>query len=405
MINQLQTPTNLTPSPLTSTQHELPTTRVEISASAFNANVALYKKLIGNGHLAPVIKSNAYGHGIMEIGQLCEQNSNVSWLCLTSISEALKLRAAGITKPILLLFIETFDQELLEAAALHNIDFMVYDTIVLHMLNTIGKKIGKQIFVHLKVETGLSRFGVTHKEFSTCLETLKQCPALVLRALATHCAETAAQNKEFTLKQLAAFNEFIALLTAKNIFPPLYHALNTAGTTGFEYGVQNFFRVGAGIYGLWPSAENKAATLAQYPDFNLQSVLSWKTEVINIKTVPEGSFISYDRTYATKRETKLALLPIGYYEGYDRRLSANGPDHAPHIEIRGKFAPVLGRVCMNVTIVDITDIEGVQLRDQATIIGTHAPADVYTLAARIGSFNPREITTRIAPHIARIVVP
>lgn len=370
---------------------------IEINSTAFAHNVSQYKNVIGNRFLAPVIKSNAYGHGMLQIAQLCEQNPNVSWMCLASLSDALTLRENGIQKPLLVM--STIDTNPALAIG-KNIEFIITHEELAYDLHEIAKK-GNSVFnVHVKIDTGLSRLGVFPERAVSFVKELLVMPHLNVHGICTHYAETQKEDQSYALYQLEQFYAVIDKLEAENITIPFIHASNSAATTTLNLERCNLFRIGIGVYGLWPSAASKSKTIMHYPEFNLQPVLTWKTRVMALKTVPAGKPVGYDRTTITTRETKLAIVPIGYYDGYDFRLFNKSV-----MRINNYSAPTMGRISMNVTTLDVTDVPHIQIGDEVTILGNHPDITVYQLSSLAGNPNVREIIIKINPSISRIAVP
>lgn len=368
---------------------------IEIKKSAIEHNIEQYKKIIGNNILAPVIKGNAYGHGLIEIAHICQQNKNVEWLCVATLSEALELRKNKITKPILVLSCIGQNPE---QAALQNISVVVYDIETINKLNAIGKNLGKSFNVHIKVDTGLSRLGVLPENTLEFIKQVKSCSNINIQGIWTHFAESHLENRAFTNQQFKKFEYVINKLEELKINIPLKHTCNSAGTSTINSNINNFFRLGIGFYGHLPSEYVEITTKKRNPDFYLKPILQWKTNIFAIKKVRANRFVGYDRTYQTKRDSVFAVLPIGYFDGYDRRLSNKG-----RVIINGHIAPVVGIVCMNVLTVDVTDLKNVKIGDQATLIGDMNGIRATELA-KLANINPRELTTRINSKIPRIIV-
>lgn len=379
---------------------------LEISKKALLHNIVQYKEVVGfDKQFAVVVKSNAYGHGILEVATVCQQSSLVDWLCVASLSEALLLRHHGITKPILVL---SYCDASLEEIILHDIAVVVYDELFLDELQHIAQRLRKIVNIHIKVDTGLSRLGLTPEQVLAMLQRYKQAPYVCIQGIFTHFAESekvglsqaglSRPGNNFTDDQVSRFTNLLEQITSLKIDIPYRHFSCTAAVTMVEDRCYNFARMGLGIYGLWPSEETKQVTHMRYPQFNIQPVMTWKTRIIQVKTVPVGSSIGYGRTFITKRETRLALLPVGYWEGYDRKLS-----NTAQVIIHGKVAPVLGRVSMNITTVDITDISDVAVGHEVILLGAESVVSANTLAKTIGTIN-WEVVTRINPSVPRIMV-
>jgi alanine racemase len=372
-----------------------PHTWLEINQNAFDHNIALYRSLIGDKtQLSVVLKSNASGHGIREYGQLCEENPHVNWLCTASLSEAMVLRHAGITKPILVLSIIDEDPAL---AIMYDIDLPVFDLETAHILSAIGEQLNKKIAVHVKIDTGLSRFGFKPDESLAALTHISTMQGLMIRALFTHCAEASNPDKSFTMQQFETFNSVIQELENNGIHIPLKHAANSgpSSTMNSLYPACNFVRLGAAANGLWHFRD----TPQDHPLLDLKPVLTWKSRISHIKKILVNTCVGYDRTYTTTRETIVATIPVGYHDGYDRRFTNLGI-----MRINNFYAKVVGRICMNATMLEIPEGKAVSIGDEVILLGDYDYIRAHDLAALIGSFNAREITTRLSGHLERRIV-
>ena len=241
-------------------------TWLEISKSAIDNNIAQYKKIIGNKILAPVIKSNAYGHGIIEVAKICEQNKDVDWMCVANADEALLLRKNGIKKDILILaYIGQSAEELIK----ENVSLMAYDLAEIASLNAIGKKLNKKVNLHIKIDTGLSRLGVTPDEAVNFIKQAQNFDFITIQGIWTHFTEPALEQREFTNLQATRFKNVIKDLEKENIKIPLIHSSNSAGILTVDSDCDNFYRPGVSFYGYWPSQYIKNITKQNYPDIKL----------------------------------------------------------------------------------------------------------------------------------------
>lgn len=368
-----------------------PSSWIEIDEQALNHNLQSYKAIIGPALLAPVIKSNAYGHGIELIAKLCDRNNAVDYLCVVSLREALFLRSIGIKKPLLVISI--IDDNL-EDAINNNIDLVTYDLDLINELQCIGKHLNKKARIHIKVDTGLSRLGLSYNK---ALQVIKQAATLshiLLVGVFTHFAESECADQTFTNHQLYLLNTLVQELQTTDITIPLHHAACTAAITANNKSYCSFVRLGIGTYGLWPSLDNKKVTQKLYPGFSLKPIMTWKTRIIQIKDVPAGSYIGYDRTHQVQQDSRIAILPIGYWDGYERHLSNRGK-----VIINNQQAPILGRIAMNLTIVDITGLR-VDTHDEVILLGNHPGITAEDIAAQCNTIN-YEIVTRINPLLPR----
>jgi alanine racemase len=373
---------------------------VEISGQALISNVRRFKRHVGpDVKLAAVVKSNAYGHGLQEFSRIVLE-AGADWLAVNSVAEAACLRDAGLQAPILCLAYVPLAA--LEEAVLRDVRLTVYNRETIDRLGDITGRLKRAARLHIKVETGTNRQGVQGEQFLGLAQAVRNWPYLSLEGLSTHYANIEdVTEHDFAEQQLRRFLEGCDLLERNGISVPVRHTACTAAAILFPKTLFNMARVGIGIYGLWPSKETKISALQAGIVLNeLAPVLTWKTRIAQIKTVHSGSTIGYGCTDLATQETRLAVLPVGYYEGYDRRLSSIG-----YVLIRGRRAPVRGRVCMNMTMVDVTNIPEAVLEDEAVLLGRQREDAVSaeTLAGKIGTIN-YEVIAGINPLLPRIVV-
>jgi alanine racemase len=360
-------------------------TSVEVSQSAINHNIEYYKNKIGSANkLAAVIKGNGYGHGLQEMGYLCEKNNAVSLLCTANLSEALLLRSRNISKSILVLGYADCNPMY---AIKKNIAFMIDTLEYANMLNEIAKEHSYQFKVHIKVDTGLSRLGIFPHEALSFIKQIQKYPYLTIDGIYSHFV-AATSDSELTEKQLNTFIKTIENILNENITINNIHMSNSGSLEYISYpSFFNMFRVGLGLYGLGE------------PKNMLAPALTWKTHIVSIKIVPTGSYISYAKAYKAARPTRVAILPIGYQDGYEFRFS-----NKTSIHVNGQLAPMLGRVAMNMIMVDVTDCNA-QINDEVLICGPHNGVSADDLANTANMDNIREILTKINPSIPRVIVP
>lgn len=373
-------------------------TWIEINPVSFHHNVATYKKIIGTNALAIVIKANAYGHGMYEIAQLAETMPAIDMLCVATLSDAIVLRAKGIHKKILVLS-TIFDADP-EEIVHHNIVCSVYDRETVHHLNNLGKKHNFRFPIHLKIDTGLSRLGIALEEALPLIHETVSLSHLALEGIYSHFTESHKQDQSFTLEQVERFTLLIDQLQAAGVTIPYIHLANSAGTTSLDLPFCNLSRIGVGVYGFWPSADNKEITQKKYPGVELTPIATWKTHIISIKQVKKGSFIGYDRAFQAPHDMRIAILPIGYYDGYDFRLF-----NKASVIVQGAYAPIVGRISMNVCTIDITAITSATLYDEVILMGPYPQVHPAELGLLAGNPNVREITTKINAAIERVIVP
>lgn len=370
---------------------------VEISKSAFIHNVLQLRSLIGPSKIfAPVIKANAYGHGITQIAAWCQELGAIDWICVALLSDALTLRKQGITKPIVVIGCIDADPQ----HALHkNIHLLVYSDQQAAQLDAIARAHNAKFLVHLKIDTGLSRLGFLYTHAVNDIQKIAMLSGLQITGIYSHFAQSQVQDIHFCHLQIERFLTIVTHLKNQGITTPYIHMANSAATLRFDIPECNLVRVGAAIYGLWPSQQTKQELLEKFPTFSLKPVLTWKSHIMHIQTVPAGSFIGYNCTYQVTRPSKIGIIPVGYQDGYDIQFSNNA-----QILIGAQPAPVVGRICMNHFMVDVTDIPDAAVGDTVTLVGHNDPVDVYGLAKLSGNNNVRELLTHINADFERRVV-
>jgi alanine racemase len=373
-------------------------TWVELDKKALKKNLKSIYRLAGKRLIAAAVKANAYGHGLKEIVSLLN-NEKIDYLAVHTIDEAADARRYGWQKNILCVgYIPLCD---LDFAFDFDLEPTVYNIETVKTLGKITKDRERKISIHLKIETGTNRQGVEKSKVKKFIGEIKKYPGLTLKGVSTHFANIEdTTDHTYANYQLKLFKDIVADIRKLGARPKLLHTACSAALLLFENTKLDLVRPGIALYGLWPSKETYLSyRLEGGSNYILSPVLSWKTRVAQIKDVPRNSYIGYGCTYRTTSRTKLAVLPVGYYDGYDRGLS-----NLSYVLIKGKRAPVRGRVCMNLMMVDITDIRGVKLEDEVTLLGKDS-TEVITadqMASWANTVN-YEIISRINTNIARII--
>ncbi len=378
-------------------------TTIEISRSALTDNIKLFKKIIGppssrgslgtasvpGGRLLGVaVKANAYGHGLVEASQIFLA-AGADWLIVDSVEEGMVLRENGLLAPVLIVgYVPLQD---LEKVFDYDFRLVVYNKQTIKKLEQISKKRRQVVRVHLKIETGTMRQGIMPKEVIPLVRSIKS-KLIEIEGASTHFANIEdVLEHDFAAKQLDTFRAIVELLKANKVPLKYIHCANSAATILFPKTYFNLVRIGISAYGLWPSSETRLSAVKMHRNqLHLEPALSVKSLVAQIKEVPAGSFIGYGCTYKTTKKSKIAVVPIGYYDGYDRRLS-----NTAHVLIHGQRAPVRGRVCMNMMMADISDIPNVRLEDPVVVLGVQGKEEITAeqLAEWSGSIN-YEVVTR-----------
>jgi alanine racemase len=373
---------------------------VEIDSGALRNNVAEFKRRIGAGpRLGAVVKSNAYGHGMVEVARIAA-DASADWLCVNNAGEGVALRDAGLSLPILVMGYVPLDG--LEQVVERTLQPVVYNMETLERLAALASARGVQACVHVKIETGTHRQGVLERDVPAFVARIRELPSLTLAGVTSHFANIEdTTNHEFAESQIAAFTRIADAIASSYPSPFLRHSACSAAVLLFNRTHLDLTRVGISLYGLWPSKETYVSCLERgKPSLDLKPVLAWKTRIAQVKLVPEGGYVGYGCAWRATRPTKIAVLPVGYYEGYDRELSG-----LAHVLVRGKRAPVRGRICMNMCMVDVTDIPGAALEDEVILLGRQGDERITAeqLAGWAGTIS-YEIVARIHPSLPRVVV-
>lgn len=375
----------------------------EVSAGSLAANCRHFRSLLAPGVLlAPTVKANAYGHGLLEAAEAFLAGG-AHWLAVNSVEEAAALRAAGVDGPLYVMGYIPL-QSLAWAMELR-CRMVVYNMQTVDALGALAAAAGPATTarVHIKLETGNYRQGVDLPQALTLAARIADTPGLELEGLSSHFADIEdTTDHTYARQQLERFQAAATALRAAGHPLPVCHCSNSAATLLWPETHFDLVRIGISAYGMWPSAQTRVSAVLEgrHELVHLQPALTWKTRVAQVKQVPEGAFIGYGRSYRTTHTTRLAVLPVGYYDGYDRRLS-----NLAYVLIHGRRAPVRGRVCMNMIMVDVTHIPGVTPEDEVVLLGRQGEETLSAeqLADWIGTIN-YEVTTRIADHVPRRVV-
>jgi alanine racemase len=376
-----------------------PTSWCEIDRTALSHNLGVFAGLVGGPErLLPVVKANAYGHGLLPVTEVLVAGG-VQRVGVNELDEGLALRARWPELGVVVL--GHVPDEGLPEAVRAGLDLVVYRDDVLLQLARAADAQGTRARVHLKAETGTNRQGLEPDGLLHLARLAASLPSVSLEGLSTHFADIEdTTDDRYAREQLARFHQAADLLAAHGVRPRLLHCANTAATLNMPETHHDLARVGIGLYGLWPSQETLIASLLKGTRAELRPALTWKTSIAQIKDVPAGAYLGYGRTFRATSHLRVAVLPIGYYDGYDRGLS-----NQAHVLIRGHRAPVRGRICMNMALVDVTHVPGVSMHDQVVLLGASGDERVRAedLAALCGTIH-YEITTRISERIPRRLV-
>ncbi|MFA6415876.1 MAG: alanine racemase [Candidatus Paceibacterota bacterium] len=368
-------------------------TWIEIDTKALLNNYRVFRRLAGQKKLLAVVKSNAYGHNLIEASQVFAK-AGADYLGVDSMTEALALRRASIKKPILVLGY-TLPEYLAEASQKKIIISLSSFDQIKNLKKFALANPRKNLGVHLKIDTGMHRQGFQLREFPTLIKELKTLPAnLKIEGVYSHLAAPA--EKKFqakTKKQIEIFTVAKNLLAEAGFAKLLSHLGATGGSLAYADLPVEMVRIGIGLYGYYPSAELAEKNKSR-KNLKLKPALTWKTIVSEIKTVSKSEAVSYSFTEKLKRDSKMAILPIGYWHGYPRALSSIGK-----VAIGGHRAKVIGRVCMDMIIIDITHLPWTKVGDEVILLGGEISAEEFAGWNKTSHY---EVITRINPLIKKI---
>lgn len=375
-------------------------TWVEISSAALAGNIENLRSVLAPGvEFCAVVKSNAYGHGLRETARLALR-SGVKVFAVDNIDEALAVR---VLDPACTIFIlgTTLPGRFSEIVSGRMVQ-TVYDAETVTGLAEAARALGTHAFVNLKIETGLHRQGMDAREIESVREALKKAgDRVVVTGIGSHFASSEdVDHPEPTFAQMTEFETAVVRLAEHGIQPQYAHMACSAAALTKPDSQYNLVRFGIAFYGLWPSAGVRRAVTLGRQRVDLAPVLSWKTTIAQVKSVAPGAQIGYGGHFVVNRPMRIAVLPVGYYDGYDRRLSNRG-----EVIVRGTRCNVLGNVCMNMIMVDVSTVPAARAGDTVTLLGRDGMHAVTAddIAERIGTIN-YEVVTRINPLLPRLVV-
>lgn len=373
-------------------------TWVEISASAVRSNLASLRGLLrADTKLCVVLKANAYGHDLQTMARICAEE-RVSCAAVDSIDEAQLIRSLMPNVDIFILGM-TPDERLTEVVRNRFIQ-TVYDVETLHLLAMAAAEVGKRARVSLKAETGLQRQGLAPRAFDQLLdECVRLADAIDVVSVSSHFASAEDVGHPVNAAQVHAFSAAVEHMQGRGFAPEFVHLACSAAIMTNPASHFTMARAGIAMYGLWSSPDLRRAVVLGKNAIELHPALSWRTRIAQIKDVPSGSGVGYGGTHITNRPIRMAVLPVGYYDGLDRRLSNRG-----EVIVRGRKCSILGIVCMNMCMVDVSAVPGVSRGDVATLIGRDGMHNISAddMAATMGTIN-YELVTRINPLLPRFV--
>jgi alanine racemase len=374
-------------------------TWAEVSLGALGENFHAIQKHIGkNVAVCAVVKADGYGHGAVECARALE-SAGAQWLGVTNAIEGLALRGAGATARILLMTGIWKGEE--DAIVAQNLTPTIWEPWHIETLERAARKRQNILPVHLKLDTGMNRLGAPLEALPRLCEMLSACKHLTLEGVSTHLASAEVLDAEDALRQMKRFAEGLAVLQNYGFHPPLVHMGNSAAMSARPDTWKTMVRPGIALYG-YSLAFTRAGQPAAVAELPLRPVLSWKTRVLTVKEVAAGQAVGYIGTFVTKTRGRIAVLPVGYADGYPRMLS-----NRARVIVDGEYAPVVGRVSMDLTIVDVSHIRNIAVGDEVVLIGksesegNSKSVDAVELA-RLCESVPYEILCGLSQRVPRV---
>ena len=339
-------------------------TWAEVSLTALRQNFRIVQKHIGAGvTVCAVVKADAYGHGAIECSRALEQEG-VRWFGVTSLDEAIPLREAGVRGRILLLtgFWRGEEEEIVRL----NLTPTVWESGQIELFEKAAARLPAKHSVHLKVDTGMGRLGASPQNLPRICAALKAAPHLVVEGLSTHLASSEVLDAPSVVEQLHCFEQARKFLRSEGIDPPLIHAANTGAVISRRESWNTMVRPGIALYGYFLPFERAGREVSgsglRLP---VKPVLTWKTRILSLRDVPANQALGYGGIYVTKAPARIAVLPVGYADGFNRALSSRG-----RVIVREHYAPIVGRISMDLTLVDVTGLPGIEVGDEAILLGS-----------------------------------
>ncbi len=364
-------------------------TWVEIELSAIRFNLGRLRKVIPkHTKILVAVKADAYGHGIVEVSKELVR-LGVDYLGVATTDEAITLRLAGVRIPILVFGSVLKDE--IEPIIEYNITPTISRLETARLLSKAAAKLKKKMTkVHVKIDTGMGRLGVWHSDAIGFVKSLLRFKNLKIDGIYSHLPSADEKDKKFTNMQFLHFESLICDLERLGISIRLRHIANSMGLLRFKKSHLNLVRPGLMIYGLYPDLDSPRSS-------RLRPVLSFKTRIVYIKELPRGRSVSYGRTYVTSKKSKVATLPVGYGDGYPRFLS-----NKAYVLVKGKKARVIGTVCMDQTMIDVSNIKGAKVQDEVVLIGAQGGRRITAEElAKLGNTISYEIVCMISKRVPR----
>lgn len=380
-------------------------TWAEIDLSAYAHNITELRRITDkNARLMAVVKANGYGHGAIEVARVALLNG-AEYLGVARINEAIQLREAGLEAPILIFGYTPSDQA--KTLIKYDLTQTVYSYKAAKVLSEYAVQKGTKICVHIKADSGMGRLGVllnsnnnadtdNHllQDTVEAVESISRLPGLTVEGIFTHFATADDADKSYARMQIDVFTDFINSLARRGLELPLKHAANSGALIDLPESHLDMVRPGIATYGLYPSSEVNMRKV------DLKPVMTLKSRIIQLKKVPAGFNISYGITYQTEKPTAIATVPVGYADGFNRLLSNRG-----HMLVHDQRVPIVGRVCMDLTMIDVGSVSDAAVEDEVVVFGPQSNGSVTAdeIALKLNTIN-YEIVSTITARVPRVYV-
>jgi len=365
-------------------------TIAEINLDAIAKNVRRIRDYVHPAEVMAVVKADAYGHGAIPVAQTA-LSVGASQLGVALLEEGIELRRAKIEAPILVF--GGFFEKQIDSFIANNLQFTLYDLRLAEIVSRRAQALGGKAQAHVKIDTGMGRVGVLPKEAVEAISAIAKLPALELVGICTHFASSDSRDKNYANKQIITFQHIVRQLADHGIHFRYMHAANSGAILDLPYSYFDLVRPGVMMYGYYPSHETSES-------IPLEPAMSLKTQILFVKRVPAGTFISYNSTFQTRQATTIATLPLGYADGLSRRFSNNF-----EVLVRGRRCPLVGRVCMDQIMIDLGDMKDVQAGEEVVLLGKQGDEEIsiYEWCRRLETI-PYEVTCGISRRVAKVYV-
>lgn len=372
-------------------------TWAEVSLAALGENFHAVQKHVGKGvTICAVVKADGYGHGAIECARALE-SEGAPWLGVTDAAEGLALRSAGVNARILLMTGIWKGEE--DGIVAQDLTPTIWELWHIESLERAARQRQSVLPVHLKLDTGMNRLGAPREALPRLCEMLSACKHLTLEGVSTHFASAEVLDAEDALRQMNRFEQGLTILHSYGLRPRLIHMGNSAAMTARPDTWKTMVRPGIALYG-YSLAFTRGGEPAAVASLPLRPVLSWKTRVLTLKEVAAGEAVGYMGTFVTESRRRIAVLPVGYADGYPRLLS-----NRARVIVGGEYAPVVGRVSMDLTIIDVSHISGVAVGDEVILIGAVSGKSVDAVElARLRESVPYEILCGLSQRVPRVYI-